>query len=102
MPASSCGTRTAAAGKSSTLKQGCIWVYRVNRIWSRDAAIGGNIARFINHSCTPNCWTEIADKTIWIRASRRIEPGEELTYDYCTVGDHTIQCRCRPGCKTRL
>ena len=84
------------------LKQGCIWVYRVNRVWSRDAAIGGNIARFINHSCTPNCWTEIADKTIWIRASRLIEPGEELTYDYCTVGDHTIQCRCRPGCKTRL
>jgi SET domain-containing protein len=64
------------------LKQGCIWVYRVNRVWSRDAAID--------------------DKTIWIRASRRIEPGEELTYDYCTVGDHTIQCRCRPNCKTRL
>ena len=29
-------------------------------------------------------------------------PGEELTYDYCTVGSHTIQCLCRPGCKTRL
>ena len=84
------------------LKQGCIWVYRVNRVWSRDAAIGGNVARFINHSCAPNCWTEVVDKTIWIRASRRIEPGEELTYDYCTVGDHTIQCRCRPDCKTRL
>ena len=51
------------------LKHGCIWVYRVNRVWSRDAAVGGNVARFINHSCTPNCWTEIADKTIWIRAS---------------------------------
>ena len=24
--------------------------------------------------------------------------GEQLTYDYSTVGDHTIQCRCRPGC----
>ena len=84
------------------LKQGCIWVYRVNRVWSRDAAVGGNIARFINHSCAPNCWTEIVDKTIWIRASRRIEPGEELTYDYCTIGDHVIPCRCRPGCKTML
>jgi SET domain-containing protein len=84
------------------LKQGCIWVFRINRAWSRDAAIGGNIARFINHSCTPNCWIEIAGKTIWIRASRTILPGEELTYDYSTVGDHTIQCRCRPGCRTML
>ena len=84
------------------LKEGCIWVFRVNRKWSRDAAVGGNIARFVNHSCTPNCWIEIAGQTIWIRASRSIEPGEELTYDYSTVGDKTIQCRCRPGCKTRL
>ena len=86
------------------LKQGCIWVFRVNRAWSRDAAVGGNIARFVNHSCTPNCWIEIESKrkTIWIRASRHIYPGEELTYDYATVGDHTIQCRCRPGCRTLL
>src|ERR1043165_4385378 len=82
------------AREEEYLRQGCIWVFRVNRVWSRDANVGGNIARFINHSCTPNCWTEIVDKTIWIRASRRIEPGEELTYDYCTVGDHTISCRC--------
>jgi SET domain-containing protein len=86
------------------LKQGCIWVFRVNRAWSRDAAVDGNIARFINHACKPNCWVEIDNetKTIWIRASKRIERGEELTYDYATVGDHTIQCRCRPGCKTML
>lgn len=86
------------------LKQGCIWVFRINRAWSRDAAVGGNIARFINHSCTPNCWIEIdvKTKTIWIRASRRIEAGEELTYDYATVGDKTIPCRCRPGCTTKL
>jgi SET domain-containing protein len=84
------------------LEEGCIWVFRVNRSWSRDAAVGGNIARFINHSCTPNCWIEIAGKTIWIRASRRIAAGEELTYDYATVGKRTIPCRCRPGCPSRL
>src|SRR5215218_3073515 len=60
------------AREARYLEQGCIWVFRVNRVWSRDAAVGGNVARFINHSCTPNCWTEIVDKTIWIRASRRI------------------------------
>jgi len=86
------------------LKHGCIWIFRVNRVWSRDAAVNGNIARFINHSCTPNCWIEIEEKTktIWIRASRPIRPGEELTYDYATVGDHTIACRCRPWCETML
>jgi SET domain-containing protein len=84
------------------LAQGCIWVFRINRTWSRDAAIGGNVARFINHSCTPNCWFEVVDRTIWIRASRLIRAGEELTYDYATVGDRTIPCRCRPGCPNML
>ena len=84
------------------LKEGCIWIFRVNRAWSRDAAVGGNIARFINHACTPNCWFEIVDKTIWIRASRTIKRGEELTYDYKIIGNPTIPCRCRPGCTTKL
>ena len=84
------------------LEQGCIWVFRVSRTWSRDAAVGGNIARFINHACRPNCWIEIVDKTIWIRASRLIGTGEELTYDYSTDGEQTIPCRCRPGCTHKL
>ncbi len=84
------------------LADGCIWVFRVNRNWSRDAAVGGNIARFINHSCTPNCYFEVIDKTIWIRAARRIRRGEELTYDYKIIGERTIPCRCRPGCPNKL
>jgi SET domain-containing protein len=84
------------------LKEGCIWVFKVNRAWSRDANVGGNIARFINHSCTPNCWYEVVDKTIWIRAARTIRRGEELTYDYSISGKPTIPCRCRPGCPNYL
>ena len=84
------------------LAKGAIWVFRVNRTWSRDAAVNGNIARFINHACKPNCWFDVVDKTIWIRASRSIRAGEELTYDYRTEGDQTIPCRCRPGCRTKL
>lgn len=84
------------------LAKGCIWVFRVNRRWSRDAAVGGNLARFINHSCIPNCWFEIVGTTIWIRAARTIRKGEELTYDYATVGERTIPCRCRPGCPNKL
>jgi len=92
----------SGAREARYLAEGCIWIFRVDRTWSRDAAVNGNIARFINHSCTPNCWFDVVDKTIWIRASRAIRTGEELTYDYRTEGDHTIPCTCRPGCKTWL
>jgi len=84
------------------LEQGCIWCFTVNRRWVRDANVGGNLARFINHSCRPNCYSQVVGHTIWIRAARRIEPGEELTYDYHTDGEKTIQCRCRPGCRRKL
>ncbi|HKB12145.1 MAG TPA: SET domain-containing protein-lysine N-methyltransferase [Vicinamibacterales bacterium] len=84
------------------LAEGCVWVFRINRNWSRDANVGGNIARFINHSCTPNCWFEVVDKTIWIRAGREIRRGEELTYDYAIIGERTIPCRCRPGCPNKI
>jgi SET domain-containing protein len=47
-----------------------------------DAAVNGNDARFINHSCDPNCEVEIEDDRIFIYSLRDIEPGEELTYDY--------------------
>jgi SET domain-containing protein len=90
------------AREARYLEQGCIWVFRVNRSWSRDAAVGGNIARFINHSCTPNCWFEVVDKTIWIRAARTVRRGEELTYDYSIIGERTMPCRCRPGCPNRI
>ena len=94
--------RDSEAREERYLAEGCIWVFRINRTWSRDAAVGGNIARFINHACRPNCWFEVVDKTIWIRASRNIRAGEELTYDYATIGEKTIPCRCRPGCSNAL
>lgn len=80
------------------LQKGHIWCFKLNSRWVRDAAVGGNVARFINHSCKPNCYIQIVGDTIWIRAARTIRKGEELTYDYCTDGEGEIPCRCRPGC----
>lgn len=96
--------KQSEAREDRYLSKGCIWVFRVNRNWSRDAAVGGNVARFINHSCKPNCWIEVdgKTKTIWVRASKTIRKGQELTYDYNTEGDKVIPCKCRPACKTRL
>lgn len=50
-----------------------------------DAAVAGNEARFINHSCDPNCDAVIDGKRIWIETLRDIAPGEELAYDYAYV-----------------
>jgi uncharacterized protein len=84
------------------LDRGQIWCFTVNRRWVRDGNVGGSLARFINHSCKPNCYSHIVGRDIWIRAGRHIEAGEELTYDYYTDGDQIIPCRCRPGCTRRL
>jgi uncharacterized protein len=79
-----------------------IWIFNINERWVRDAAVGGNIARYINHACRPNCYTDIVGRTIWILASRRIRKGEELTYDYNTEGLAGIRCLCRPRCRRIL
>lgn len=80
------------------LRRGEIWCFRLNRRWVIDANVGGNLARFLNHSCRPNCYSNIIDRTIWIIAAKNVTAGDELTYDYHTDGDKEIACRCRPGC----
>lgn len=84
------------------MKAGTIWCFQINRRWVRDAAVGGNVARFINHSCHPNCYVHIVGDIIWIRAARTIRKGEELTYDYMTDGEGHIACRCRKDCQRLL
>ena len=61
-----------------------------------DVIDGYGTAMFVNHSCDPNCETEEdEDGRVWIIALRDIEPGEELTYDYCLYdGDGDAPCYC--------
>ncbi len=67
-----------------------------------DAAVGGNDARFINHSCDPNAEAVVEGKQIFIYALRTIRPGEEILYDYQyeRTNEHTdddeqfYKCRC--------
>jgi SET domain-containing protein len=47
-----------------------------------DARFGGNNARFLNHSCDPNCETVIENNRVWIKAIKPIKPDDELLYDY--------------------
>lgn len=50
-----------------------------------DAAVNGNAARFLNHSCAPNCDAVFDEGRIWIDAIHDIEVGEELVYDYAYI-----------------
>jgi uncharacterized protein len=67
-----------------------------------DAAVRGNAARFINHSCDPNCEASVEDGRIWVSAIRDIAAGTELVYDYAyeRAGPfrksywQTYECRC--------
>ena len=84
------------------IKKGHIWCFKLTNRTVIDAGVGGNIARFINHSCKPNCYSQVIGDMVWIRAARKIEKGEELTYDYNTGGEAGIQCHCRTGCKNTI
>lgn len=94
---------------------GHTFLFTLNDEYIIDANRKGNTARWINHSCAPNCQALIdesdsgdrrKDKVV-IEAIRKIKPGEELTYDYGIVLDmpHTARlkkvwaCRCgSPKC----
>jgi SET domain-containing protein len=84
------------------IRHGHIWCFKLTNRTVIDAGVGGNVARFINHSCRPNCYVHIHKGIIWIRAARTIRAGEELTYHYNTDGEGLIACRCRPDCQTLL
>nr|XP_060619894.1 histone-lysine N-methyltransferase 2D isoform X2 [Anolis sagrei ordinatus] len=78
-----------------------IYMFRINNEHVIDATLTGGPARYINHSCAPNCVAEVVtfdkeDKIIII-SSRRIPKGEELTYDYqfdFEDDQHKIPCHC--------
>jgi SET domain-containing protein len=95
-------SRESSPREEAYLTKGHIWCFKVTSRTVIDAAVGGNVARFINHGCKPNCYSNIVKGVIWIIAARSIRKGEELTYNYNTEGAAEIDCRCRPGCKNQL
>lgn len=84
-----------------------IYMFRLDEERVVDATLSGGLARYINHSCNPNCVTEIVEVEREVRiiifAKRRINRGEELSYDYkFDIEDdaHKISCMCgAPNCK---
>jgi len=85
-----------------SMKRHHTFLFTVNTRMVIDAAHGGNAARFINHSCEPNCEPIIVGHRVFIRSNRVIEPGEELSYDYNyereedddAIAETLYACRC--------
>ena len=101
------------ASDSGDVESGHTFLFTLNDDYVIDANFEGNSARWINHSCAPNCESEVVEDPdgdpkrdrVFIEARRAIKPGEELTYDYGITLDepHTARLKkiwaCRCGAK---
>lgn len=65
-------------------RRGGQYLFELNDNWTIDGKERKNKARYINHSCRPNCEAELTadEKRVFIQAKRNIKAGEELTYNY--------------------
>ena len=59
-----------------------VYLFTVSKRLIIDGGVNGSDARFINHSCDPNCETVVEGKHVYIESLRKIKEGEELTFDY--------------------
>lgn len=78
---------------------GSSYLFRVDHDTIIDATKCGNLARFINHCCTPNCYAKVitieSQKKIVIYSKQAIAVNEEITYDYkFPLEENKIPCLC--------
>jgi uncharacterized protein len=79
-----------------------VLLFTVDRRTVIDAGVGGNEARYFNHSCAPNCEAVTEQGRVYLEALRTIAAGEELTYDYhlergrwsSAAWERRYACRC--------
>ena len=82
------------------------YLFELNGRWTIDGSVRENVARYINHACRPNAESDVKPRKrkVFIRAIKKIEPGEEINYDYGT--DYfkaylkPIGCKC-PSCEAK-
>jgi SET domain-containing protein len=84
--------------KADSMK-GARYLFEINGKWTIDGSDRKNLARYINHSCNPNCESVQNGKHIYIKVIKNIKKGEELTYDY---GEEYFDEFIKPvGCKCK-
>ncbi|HTY88140.1 MAG TPA: SET domain-containing protein-lysine N-methyltransferase [Candidatus Acidoferrum sp.] len=73
------------------------FIFALDEVWDLDGSVTWNQARYLNHSCEPNCEAERIDDRIWIVARRNIRAGEELTFNYGYGLEDYREHECRCG-----
>ena len=79
-------------------EEGQVYIFTLDEKYDINGNVSYNKAKLMNHSCKPNCDTDIIDGKIWIRSYKNIKKGDELTYDYGFVfdeddfRDHVCKC----------
>jgi SET domain-containing protein len=90
------GERIAKAESLRRCAGGNHGIFHLDDQWDVDGNGEKNPARFLNHSCAPNCHAEGLDGGVWILAQRDIARGEELSfnygYDLCELEEHPCRC----------
>jgi|TARA_B110000483_G_scaffold231570_1_gene298109 hypothetical protein len=77
---------------------GSVYIFELNKRYDIDGSPLYNKARYINHSCDPNCEVDIIKNEIWISSIKLIKKDEELNYDYGypfdvdDFNDHICKC----------
>jgi SET domain-containing protein len=79
--------------------EGIVYIFTLNKRHDIDGSVSWNTAKYINHSCDPNCETDILRGHIWIIATRDIRRGEEISYNYGYDFDSYEDHPCRCGSK---
>ncbi|MBN2458328.1 SET domain-containing protein-lysine N-methyltransferase [Candidatus Woesearchaeota archaeon] len=78
---------------------GRVYIFELNKSHDIDGNVPWNTARYINHSCSPNCEAELIRGHIWIIAKKRIKHGEEISYNYGYGFDDYDKHPCNCGSK---
>lgn len=94
------GRRITKAESLLRCEQGNAFIFHLDDQYDLDGSVPWNPARFLNHSCAPNCEVVMEDGRLFVVATRAIAAGAELTFDY----GHDLQdyqehpCHCGAAC----
>jgi SET domain-containing protein len=91
------GEKITRRESARRLEAGNAYIFHLNYRYALDGETLANTARYINHSCDPNCAVEKTHDTLWIVALRDIKEGEELSYNYGYTLEHYQDNPCTCG-----
>jgi len=93
------GEKISRKESARRLEAGNAYIFHLSYRYALEGETLANTARYINHSCDPNCEVEKMHDTLWIVALRNIQEGEELSYNYGYTLEHYKDNPCNCGAK---